>query len=82
MEHHKVGECKRAWKYGLEVYAVGRAFFEGKTRRQGIHVAHAKANRVIQKVIAQTPVCILKEESKHQTLLCTKTRRKRIWTGV
>ena len=38
--------------------------------------------RVIQKVTAQTLVCILKEESKHQTLLCTKTRRKKIWTGV
>ena len=29
-------------------------------------------NRVIRKVPAKTPVCILKEESKHQTILCTK----------
>ena len=33
--------------------------------------------RVIQKVTAKTPVCILEEESEHQTVLCTKTRRKK-----
>ena len=34
-------------------------------------------NRVIWKVTAKTPVCILKEESAHQTILCTKTRQKK-----
>ena len=38
--------------------------------------------RVICKVTAQTPVCILKEESEHQAHLCTKMRQKKIWTGV
>ena len=39
-------------------------------------------SRVIQKVTAKTPICILEEESEHQTVLCTKIRRKKIWTGV
>ena len=39
-------------------------------------------NRVIRKVTHKTPVCILEEESEHQTFLCTKRRLKKIWTGV
>ena len=38
--------------------------------------------RVIHKVTHKTPVCILEEESEHQTFLCTKRRLKKIWTGV
>ena len=40
------------------------------------------SNRVIRKITDQTPVSILKEESEHQTHLCTKTRQKKIWTVV
>ena len=32
--------------------------------------------RVIWKVIAKTPICILKEEREHQTILCTNMRPK------
>ena len=39
-------------------------------------------NRVIRKVTHKTRVCILEEESEHQTFLCTKRRLKKIWTGV
>ena len=38
--------------------------------------------RVIRKVTAQTLVSILKEESEHQTHLCTITRQKEIWSVV
>ena len=34
--------------------------------------------RVVWKVSAKTPVCLLKEERQHQIFLSSKTRRKRI----
>ena len=60
----------------------------GRARSKLFHIIVSKKIkklhliRVIHKVTAQTPVCIFKEESEHQTHLCTKTRQKKIWIVV